>query len=385
MTIYLDNASTSFPKPPGVEKAMSRFLVQQAGNPGRAGHRMAAAAERMVDQLRSRLVRMFEADDPGRIAFAMNATDALNMAIKGTVQPGDHVITTALEHNSVSRPLQGLAGAGTIELTRLPLTGDGFIDPDAVAAAFQPNTRLVACTHCSNVLGTIQPIADIGRITRERDAILLIDAAQSAGVLPISMREMHIDLLAVTGHKSLLGPTGTGALLVGSRAAPRPWREGGTGADSVHPVQPETFPHRLEAGTPNSVGLAGLLAGLDEVEQRTLGAILDHERSLVTRLRNALLDDDRFRVFGSADAARRAGVLSFTLKGFEPQEIASILDESFDIAVRAGLHCAPYVHAALGTAPAGTTRVSVGPYNTPDEIDALVAALKQIADSALAE
>jgi cysteine desulfurase family protein len=377
--IYLDNAATSWPKPPPVEREMRRFLAEDAGNPGRAGHRMAIACERMLDDLRSRLDRLFEGDGPERVVFTLNATDALNIAIKGVVRPGDHVITTALEHNSVSRPLQAMADAGTIELTRIGVTG-GFIAPEAVASAIRPNTRLIACTHCSNVIGTIQPIEQIGRIAREHGVLLLVDAAQSAGLLPISMREMRIDLLAVTGHKSLLGPTGTGALLVDDRVDLRPWREGGTGGDSASPTQPMELPHRLEGGTPNTVGLAGLTAALRELEHWRPDATIEHEQALAAQFIEAFRKEDRVRLLGPDDPDRRTGVVAFTVQGVSGQEVASILDESFGIAVRAGLHCAPYLHRALGTFPEGAVRFSPGPYSTEKDLSLLIQAVRMIAE-----
>lgn len=378
MRIYLDNAATSWPKPPQVGEAMVRFLAEDAGNPGRSGHHMAVAAQRMIEQLRSRMAGLFGADDADRVVFTLNATDAINMAIKGVVQPGDHVITTVLEHNSVSRPLQAMADAGFITLTRLPLADGGFVDPDAVRAAVTPKTRLIACTQCSNVIGTIQPIGDIGWIARECGVLLLVDAAQSAGLVPISMREMQIDLLAVPGHKSLLGPTGTGALLVGQRAEVRPWREGGTGGDSSDAHQPREYPHRLEGGTPNTVGLAGLAAALDAP------AVVDplaHERALGRLLVEGLQEQRRFRVLGPEAWDCRTGLVSFTCEGMASQDLAAILDQSFGIAVRAGLHCAPGLHRALGTFPDGSVRVSPGVFNTSDEIARLIDALRQIAAS----
>lgn len=376
--IYFDNAATSWPKPAGVERAMCRFLARDAGNPGRAGHRMSTSCGRMLEQLRVQLNRLFDGDDPARVIFTLNTTDALNIAIKGVLRPGDHIITTDLEHNSVSRPLQALARAGKIELTQLGLADAGFIDPQAVAAAITPRTRLIACNHCSNVIGTIQPVEAIGRIARDRGVLFLVDAAQSAGLLPISMREMHIDLLAVAGHKSLLGPTGTGALLVGSRADVMPWREGGTGTDSDSALQPADYPHRLEAGTPNTLGLAGLAAGLDELEAMNAARMLEHERQLGAKFVEAFGEDDRVRLLGACDWSRRTGVMAFTIEGIEPQEVAAILDESFGIAVRAGLHCAPHLHRALGTFPAGAVRISPGPYNTERDMDLLIDAVRMI-------
>ncbi len=376
--IYLDNAATSWPKPDGVRAEMVRFMAEDAANPGRAGHRMAIAAEKKLDDVRGKLTRLFDGDEPERMILTLNCTDALNIAIKGVLREGDHVITTTLEHNSVSRPLQAMADAKFIVLTRLPMSDGGFIDPDAIRRAMMPKTRLIACTHCSNVLSTIQPAEEIGRIAREHDVIFLLDAAQSAGIVPISIRRMNIDLLAFPGHKSLLGPTGTGGLYVGHRADPRAWREGGTGGDSSSPTQPHLYPYWLEGGTPNTVGVAGLGAGVDYVVQNDPSKTLEHEQALVQRLVNALHGDERFKILGSHDWNRRAGAVSITVEGLSPSEVGAILDESFSIAVRPGLHCAPYIHRELGTFPDGAVRISPGPFNTTDDIDRLIEALRQI-------
>ena len=379
---YLDNAATSFPKPEGVYAALDRFARHSLANPGRSGHRMAQAAEHALADARHRLNRFFNGRSPERFVFTLNATDALNMAVKGVLKDGDHVVTSDLEHNSVSRPLVALAEAGTITLTRVAADGGGTLDPDAVAAAFTPKTRLVALTHASNVLGTVQPVAEIGRRVRERDALFLVDAAQTAGVIPIDVQAMCIDLLAVPGHKSLLGPTGTGALYAGPRTAVKPWREGGTGGDSLTPTQPAEFPHLLEGGTPNVLGIAGLVAGLDYVEERGLAAIHRHEVELCDRLRAALLDMPGFEVFGHGDPARRVGAVAFRFEGLSAPDLGGILDSSFDIAVRAGLHCSPYVHKALGTSPDGLVRVSPGPFTTEAEIDRLIGALREVTGAA---
>jgi selenocysteine lyase/cysteine desulfurase len=294
------------------------------------------------------------------------------------LDPGDHVVTTDLEHNSVSRPLVAMAEAGRIALTRVPADAGGTIDPAAIEAAITPKTRLIALTHASNVLGTIQPVAEVGRIARDRDLLFLVDAAQTAGVVPIDVQAMCIDLLAFPGHKSLLGPTGTGGLYVGPRAEVRPWREGGTGGDSLTPTQPPDFPHTLEGGTPNVLGIAGLTAGLDFVEERGLDAIREHEVRLCDRLRLALAELPGFEVFGHGDPARRVGTVSFRCEMIPAPDLGGILDTSFDIAVRPGLHCAPYIHKALGTAPDGLVRVSPGPFTTDADIDKLIAALKEV-------
>lgn len=376
--IYLDNAATSFPKPEGVYAAMDRFARHSLANPGRSGHRMALESEHALADARHRFNRFFNGRGPERWAFALNCTDALNMAFKGVLNDGDHVITTDLEHNSVSRPLVALAEAKRITLTRVPADSGGTIDPGAFRAAITPKTRLVAMTHASNVLGTVQPVAEVGRVAREHDLLFLVDAAQSAGVVPIDVQATCIDLLALPGHKSLFGPTGTGVLYVGPRASVRPWREGGTGGDSLTPTQPTDFPHHLEGGTPNVLGVVGLVAGLDFVEQRGVEAIRRHEVELCDRLRNALAELPGFEVFGHADPARRVGTLSFRCEALPAPELAGALDQSFNVAVRPGLHCAPYVHKALGTAPDGLVRVSPGPFNTEADIDHLADALAQI-------
>jgi cysteine desulfurase family protein len=376
--IYLDNAATSFPKPEGVYVALDHFARHSLANPGRSGHKLALESEHALANARHRLNRFFNGRNPDRWAFTLNCTDALNMAFKGVLNDGDHVVTTDLEHNSVSRPLVALAEAKRITLTRVPADAGGTIDPEAIRAAIGPKTRLVAITHASNVLGTVQPVADVGRIAREHDLLFLVDAAQSAGALPIDVQEMCIDLLAHPGHKSLFGPTGTGALYVGPRANLRPWREGGTGGDSLTPTQPTDFPHYLEGGTPNVLGVAGLVAGLDFVEERGVEAIRQHEVDLCARLRVALEELPGFEVFGHSDASRRVGAISFRCEVLPAPELAGLLDQSFDIAVRPGLHCAPYIHKALGTAPDGLVRVSPGPFNTRADIDHLIDALKQI-------
>ena len=376
--IYLDNAATSFPKPEGVYAALDHFARHSLANPGRSGHKMAQAAEHAIADARHRLNRFFNGRNPERFVFTLNCTDALNMAFKGVLNAGDHVITTNLEHNSVSRPLVAMAEAGRITLTRIAADGGGTIDPDAIKAAIISKTRLIALTHASNVLGTIQPIGEVGRIARERDLLFVVDAAQTAGVVPINVQAMCIDLLAIPGHKSLFGPTGTGALYAGPRAEVRAWREGGTGGDSLTPTQPAEFPHILEGGTPNVLGIAGLIAGLDFVEERGIDAIRKHEVDLCSRLRRALEQLPGFELFGHGDTARSVGAISFRYDSIPAPDLGGILDTSFDIAVRPGLHCSPYIHKSLGTAPDGLVRVSPGPFNTESDIDRLIEALREV-------
>jgi selenocysteine lyase/cysteine desulfurase len=300
------------------------------------------------------------------------------MAIKGVVQDGDHVVTTDLEHNSVSRPLRALELAGRITLTRLASDTGGTIDLDDVRKAITPRTRLIAMTHASNVLGTVQPAAEVGRIAREHDALLLLDAAQTAGVLDIDVQAMHIDLLAFPGHKLLFGPTGTGALYVGPRACVRPWREGGTGGDSSSETQPEEYPYFLEGGTPNVLGVAGLAAGLRWVAKHESAEIHTQESVLVEHLWKKFDELGRFKVLGHRNHANRVGTISFHHPILSAAEIGGILDEAFDIAIRPGLHCAPYIHRSQGTFPDGAVRVSPGAFNTIDEIDALAEALEEM-------
>jgi cysteine desulfurase family protein len=378
MTIYLDNAATSFPKPEPVYQALDRFARSELANPGRAGHKMALAAEHCLDDGRHRLNQFFHGEAPERFVFTLNCTDALNMAFKGVIEPGDHVITTDLEHNSVSRPLRAMELAGKIALTRLKADAGGTIDPAAIAAAITPKTRLVALTHASNVLGTVQPIAEVGRLVRAKGPLFLVDAAQTAGVLPIDLQAMHIDLLAFPGHKSLFGPTGTGALYVGPRAKVRVWREGGTGGDSSSETQPKEYPYFLEGGTPNVLGVAGLSAGLKWVTEQGLEKIHRHEVELVERLWSRLEEQGTHEVFGHRDHARRVGTISFRSHTLPAPEVGAILDQAFDIAIRPGLHCAPYIHKSIGTFPDGAVRVSPGPFNTTDEIDRLADALKEM-------
>ena len=377
--IYLDNAATSFPKPEGVYLTLDRFARTSLANPGRAGHAMALAAEHALDDARHRLNRFFNGQDAKRFVFTLNGTDALNIAIKGTLQAGDHVVTSNLEHNSVSRPLVALANAGTITLTRVDADAGGTVQPDAIRAAITPKTRMVALTHASNVLGTVQPIAEIGAVCREFDRILfLVDAAQTVGVVPIDLQALPIDLMAFPGHKSLFGPTGTGALYVRPGVHVNPWREGGTGGDSATPTQPSEFPYYLEGGTPNVLGIVGMVAGLDYVESEGVDKIREHEVMLCDRLRRRLEAAEGFECLGHDDPAKRVGTFSFRHEDLPAPELGGILDQAFTIAIRPGLHCSPYIHKSLGSYPDGLVRVSPGAFTTVEEIDQLADALCEI-------
>jgi cysteine desulfurase / selenocysteine lyase len=376
--IYLDNAATSYPKPEPVYQALDAFARTSLANPGRAGHKMALAAEHALDDCRHLLNQLFHGAAPERFAFTLNCTDALNMAFKGVLDEGDHVVTSDLEHNSVSRPLRAMEKDGRISLTRVKAGGDGYINPDDVRRAITPRTQLIALTHASNVLGTVQPVGEVGRVAREHDLLFLVDAAQTAGVVPIDVQALHIDLLAFPGHKSLMGPTGTGALYVGPRAAPRAWREGGTGGDSSSETQPREYPYFLEGGTPNVLGVAGLAAGVKWVQEQGIEHIHAREMGLIERLRRRLAEIGGVTLYGGRDASRRVSTLSFRAEALPAAELGGVLDQAFDIAVRPGLHCSPYIHRSLGTFPEGTVRVSVGPFNTAEDVDALAAALAEV-------
>ncbi len=379
MTVYLDNAATSFPKPPRVYERLRGYLEEYGGCPGRGSHQLARQAEGVIQETRGLLAQLFGVRDPLRIIFTLNATDALNMAIKGVLRPGDHVVTTVLEHNSVSRPLNRLERKGLIRLTRVPASRDGYVDPGDVRKAMGARTRLVAVVHGSNVTGALQPIEQIGPIARQGGALFLVDAAQTAGAAPIDVEAMAVDLLAFPGHKALLGLPGTGGLYVGPRAELEPWREGGTGIQSEAPLQPEELPLRLEAGSPNTLGLAGLRESLAFILQYGVAWIRSHELALAQRLLDGLRAIDGVAVHGPSTVERRTAIVSITLRGRSTAQVAGELDRAQGIAVRAGLHCAPGAHRALGTFPDGTVRISPGYFTRPADIDACLEAIRDLA------
>ncbi|HYF49031.1 MAG TPA: aminotransferase class V-fold PLP-dependent enzyme [Planctomycetota bacterium] len=383
--IYFDNAATSYPKPPEVFEQMVKFMQELGGNPGRSGHRLATGAEAMITEARNAIGKFFGLKNPDRCVFTLNCSDALNMSIKGVLKKGDHVVTTTLEHNSINRPLQRMADEGFITLTRVDPAVKGEWNVEEIIHAVTSKTRLVALTHCSNVLGVINPVADLGRALREVSdtCLLLVDAAQTAGVVPLDIEAANIDFLAFPGHKAIFAPTGTGALLIGPRVKDtelHAWREGGTGGDSTSPHQPPELPHHLEGGTPNTMGISGMLAGVRYINKHGgPGTILEQERKIVGRLIEALGSDKRFTIYGTTDLKRKAGALSLTIKDRDNAEVASILDQAFSICVRPGLHCAPYTHKHLGTFPTGTIRLSPGHFSTLEEADQVIKALQEIA------
>ena len=376
--IYLDNAATSFPKPPEVWQAVVDQGRDVGANAGRSSYRNAAAAGRVLQQARVRLARIFGGVEE-RVVLTLNATDALNMALKGYLRRGDHVVTSVMEHNSVLRPLAGLVKECGVNVTRVPADQVGRVDPEAVLRAFTPRTRLVALLHASNVCGTLQPVEEIGRASRERGTAFLVDAAQTAGIRDIDMKTLGIDLLAVPGHKGLLGPLGTGALLLAPGVDLAPWREGGTGSRSAEDRQPTTLPDRLEAGSPNVPGIAGLAAGLRYLEEVGLPAIRDKLCGLARRLYARLIEIPGLRVGGDTNLEAREAIFPIRLEGYRPDELGVLLDAAYGIEVRSGLHCAPGAHEALGTSPDGSVRLSPGPFTTEEEIDAVATALEELA------
>ncbi len=379
--IYLDNAATTFPKPDCVYKAMDKFFREKCANPGRAGHRMSVEAAQEIEKARLAVSRFIGVKNNDRMVFTFNATDALNMGIKGLLNEGDHVITSKLEHNSVLRPLAGLEMQGVINVTRVDSSSTGFICADDIKEAIKSNTKLIVCTHASNVLGTVQPIDEIGGVARERDIVFMVDAAQTMGVCNIDVEVQKIDMLAFTGHKGLFGPPGCGGLYVSESVTLDSWREGGTGYEPESMLQPDRMPFKLESGTPNSVGIAGLKAGIEFCVNESIDSIREHERKLASKLLDALKADGRFVVYGGFDDSRRVGIVSLNIKGLNPGDVGAILDSSFNIAVRTGLHCAPHLHRENGTFPEGMLRISPGYFNTAEEIEETIAALKKIADT----
>jgi cysteine desulfurase / selenocysteine lyase len=378
--IYLDHAATSWPKPRVVLEAMTDFMERAGGNPGRAGHSLSIEAGRIVYDARETLAELFGVPDPLRIIFTANATYAINLCLYGILRPGDHVVTSSIEHNAVMRPLRDLENKG-VSLSVVPCNQDGSIDPDAVNQVMRPSTRIVAMTHASNVAGTILPVAAIADVAHKFGAFVLVDAAQTAGVLPIDVQAMNIDFLAFTGHKGLLGPQGTGGLVLGNSVRVgdlEPLWRGGTGSRSEFEVQPEDLPDKFESGTLNGPGIAGLGAGVRYIRTCGVKAIRAREMELTQRLVDGIRGLDGVTVYGPADVARRTSIVSFTAAGHRVSEIGLRLDEEFGILSRVGLHCAPAAHRTIGTFPEGTVRLALGLHTTEDDIKSVIAAVQKI-------
>jgi cysteine desulfurase family protein len=379
--IYLDHPATSWPKPPEVACAMTDFLEQAGGNPGRSGHRLSIAAGRIVYETRDALASIFGAPKPDHVIFAHNATHALNTVIQGVLRPGDTALTTSMEHNSVMRPLRFAESRG-VRVRIAPCSATGEVDTRAFEELVKRGVRLVILTHASNVIGRIVPVADLAGIAREAGAMVLVDAAQTAGVLPISVCEMGIDFLAFTGHKALQGPPGTGGLILCSdRAADeiKPLMRGGTGSSSQSQEQPDALPDRLESGTPNGVGIAGLGAAVRRINDYGIDRIREHHAALITRLIDGLDAIPGVEIFGPPSDVERAPLVSFRVAGKAVSEVGLRLDEDYGILCRVGLHCAPAAHQTIGTFPEGTVRFGVGPFTTEEDIDRAIAAVREVA------
>lgn len=379
--IYLDHAATSWPKPESVYRAVDAYLRDCGAPAGRGTYREAEDVGRLVATARRRVAELIGAGESNRILFTANGTDSLNLALHGFLGAGQHVVTTQAEHNSVLRPLRFLEKYGAVQVSRVACDGQGLVDPAAIHGAIRSNTTLIAILHASNVTGAIQPVEEIGRIARERGIALLVDAAQSLGHLPLDVARLGVSLLAAPGHKGLLGPLGTGILYLapGLESRLRPVRQGGTGTRSEEDEQPESLPDKFESGNHNVPGIVGLAAGMEFVLARGIDRIREHERELTEQLLEQLAELPGVRIHGPSDSQRQVGVVSVTVPGHDPQELAMLLDVTARVQTRAGFHCAPQIHAALGTSGGGgTLRLSVGTFTTADEITAATRALMEL-------
>jgi len=381
--IYFDNAATSFPKPDGVAGSVLRYINAVGGNPGRSGHEKSFEAGDILFSVREKCAELLGITNPMRVIFTLNATDALNTAIKGLARHGDHFITTSMEHNSTIRPLKALEDAGMIELTVLQCGPDGFVSPDHIEDAIQENTRAAVINHGSNVAGTVQPLGAIGSLCKKNNIFFIADCAQTAGIIDIDMTGMNIDLLAFAGHKGLYGPTGTGGLVISDSfdySCLSPLRHGGTGSLSDSIEQPGFLPDRFESGTPNVAGIAGLLEGLSFIEDiGGTAKIRSHKRDLVDYFISSAEGLDGFRALNSSENIQ-TGVVSFNIDGSDSAETAMVLSDDYSIMCRAGLHCAPLAHKTMGSFPHGTVRFSFGIFNSRKEIDRAIEALRDISE-----
>jgi cysteine desulfurase family protein len=371
--IYLDNAATTMQKPPGVAEEVFRAM-QTMGNSGRSAHDGALAASRVIYETRVKLARLFHCPRPEQVVFTANSTEALNIAISGVLEPADHVISTDCEHNSVLRPLYRHGN-----VTFLPADKRGNLDYSGFLSAIRPNTRAIVCTHGSNLTGNLLDIARVGRIAHDNGLLFIVDASQTAGVFPIDMAEMNIDILCFTGHKSLMGPQGTGGLCIADGVEIRPWKVGGTGVQTFLETQPPQYPTRLEAGTLNGHGIAGLSAALDYLSATGLDTIRAHEQRLARQFYEGVREIPNITVYGDFSTMNRAPIVSLNVGDLDSSLVSDALSEHYHIATRPGAHCAPRLHRALGTAEQGAVRFSFGHFNTEDEIDTALQALREVA------
>jgi cysteine desulfurase family protein len=379
--IYLDNGATSFPKPPEVYSFSDIFFRQYGVNPGRSGYDLCLMASEMVEETRRLMTDFFHGTDPNRLVFGYNATDALNLAIFGLLQPGDHAVTTHLEHNSTLRPLWHLQERG-VEVDWVDFDENGFIDPEEFVSRFKPNTKAVVMNHGSNVIGTVQPVKEIGRVCRKRNIPFVLDVAQTAGMVNVDMDELGVSVVCFTGHKSLMGPMGIGGMYVREGMEIRHTRAGGTGVRSAQRHHLEDYPYRMEYGTPNLPGIAGLNAGVKWLLQQGVEKIHRQEMNLWLTLRDGLREIEGVTLYGQDSVENRISVLSFNVDGLEAADTGTMLDVDYNIACRTGLHCAPMAHEHFGTDKIhGTVRFGIGPFNTEEHIEKALQAVREIAET----
>ena len=376
--IYLDNAATTFPKPEAVYNAMMDCMKNYCANPGRAGHKLAMKAAREIYDTRENIAKLFNIDNPMNIVFTNNATDSLNLAIKGVVNKGDHIITTSMEHNSVIRPIKALEKVG-VENTIVQCDEQGFLNIDDLEKSIKPNTKLIVTTHASNVCGTLIDIKSISEIANKHNILYLIDASQTVGVYDIDLKDIKADMLAAPGHKGLLGPQGTGILYIREGLNIDILKEGGTGSRSEDLFQPDLFPDKYESGTHNTPGIVGLNEGVKFIFKEGIDKIKEHEEELCKYMLERLEEVPNIIIYGPKDANKRASVISINIGNMDSGEITFLLDSEYNIATRSGIHCAPLAHKTLGTLEQGAVRFSIGYFNTKEEIDKAINALKEIA------
>ena len=377
--IYFDNAATTRMKPPEVAQAVAR-AIDSFGGVGRGVHEASLDAGMTVFMARQKLSDLFCGPGPKRVAFAVNVTEALNTAVVGLLRKGDHAVTTAASHNSVLRPLFRAQDEGTADVTVVPIAQDGSLDYDAFDAAFLPNTRMAVVTHASNLTGDVYDIGRMAQIAHAHDALIVIDAAQTAGAIPIDMAAQELDIVCFTGHKSLFGPQGTGGMCIAEGIEIAPLKEGGTGTHSYDRRQPDFMPEHLEAGTLNAHGIAGLLAGLTYIENKGVEAIHRETLALAERFEAGVSSIPGIKLHGGHGGCDRTGVVALNIGDSDSALVADILSNSYDICTRAGAHCAPLMHEALGTQTQGAVRFSFSHFNTADEVDAGIRAIAEIAE-----
>ena len=378
MGIYLDNAATSFPKPKEVADAVYDFMINNGTSSGRGSYKKAMQSDYIVYECRKLIGNLFNFDDPKKVVFTSNVTDSLNIAIRGILKENDHVITSSLEHNAVWRCLKTLEKDINIKIDTVECSKDGITNPEDIKKYIRKDTALIVFTQASNVLGTIQPIKEIGKIARENKIVFLVDAAQSAGAMKIDIKEDNIDILAFTGHKSLLAPMGTGGLIINTDIDIKPLKAGGTGGDSAYEYQPDYYPNHLETGTSNVSGIAGLRAAIKFLNKEGIDNIHNKEKKLTKYALQRLETVKDIEIYGPKDCEKILSVISFNIKNKRPEDISTILDQKYDIMLRAGLHCAPTAHSVINTKDRGSLRIGIGYFNTKDDIDKLVEALNNL-------